>query len=261
MSTAGPRRADRVRPTAVPALIALLAAHAAACAPAPLTPAGARVALLPAPASGCALVAALRGSAGYNGRSGETNAADVGIYLRNQAAERGADALVITSRRVGAPGADGDSLSQPRGAASGGCPNCISVTANAYRCPSPRAAPVIASVAAPPDPPTPPASPPPAAAPTPAIDADAPFSAKAAEAALAAAVESARRCHVAGSPTGDARVKVTFATTGDVVYAEADDPFAGTPLGACIARKFLNARVPPFSGGPRVLSATVRIDE
>ena len=99
----------------IPRLIALSALGA--CAPAPLTQArcararwshdALRVA---APRSRCCA-----GSAGYNGRSGETNAADVAIYLRNQAAERGGDTLVITSQQVGS-GDGGDSLSTPRGA-------------------------------------------------------------------------------------------------------------------------------------------------
>jgi hypothetical protein len=212
----------------------------AACAASPLTPAGARVELTRAPRAGCALVAMVRGTAGYNGRSAETNAADVEIYLRNQAGERGGDALVITSRQIGAAG-DGDTLSQPRGAmVSGGCPNCVAMTASAYRCP---AAPVAAIAA-------------------PVPDRDPPFAAKAAEAALAAAAESARRCRTAGGPTGEARVRVTFATTGDVVYSEVDgEPFAGSAAGECIARKFRNARVPPFVGAARSLATTVRLDE
>jgi hypothetical protein len=198
-----------------------------------------------APGAGCALVAALRGSSGYNGRSGETNAADVEIYLKNQAAEHGGDALVITSRRLGASD-ESDTLSQPRGAAvSGGCPNCIAVTANAYRCPvtAPHPAPSAAPVAA-------------------AAETDPPFAAKAAEAALAAAAASARACRIKGGPTGEARVTVTFAATGDVVYSEAEGPpFAGSATGECVARKFRNARVPPFSGEARSLTATVRIEE
>jgi hypothetical protein len=218
----------------------------AACAPPARSPAGAHVAVVAAPASGCALVTTLRGSAGYNGRSGDVNAADVEHYLRNQAALQGGDAIVITSRRLGARGADADSLSQPRGAAvSGGCPNCVEMAAYAYRCPSQVAA----------------APPVPRSAATTA-DQDPPFSAKAADAALSAAAESARRCRVAGGPTGEARVKVTFAGTGDVVYTEVvNDPFAGTPAGECVARKFKNARVPAFSGASRSVETAVRIEE
>ena len=233
---------------AVPVLALLTA-----CAPPALTPAGARVAVVTAPEGGCALVAMLRGSAGYNGRSGETNVADVEHYLRNQAAAQGGDAIVITSRLLGARGADGDTLSQPRGAAvSGGCPNCVAMTANAYRCASRHGATAVAATHAPPPLPT-------SAA---AVDQDPPFSAKAADAALAAAAESARRCRAAGAAAGEARVKVTFAGTGDVVYAEVlSDPVAGTPVGECVARKFRNARVPAFSGAAKSVETTVRVEQ
>ena len=239
MATLEMERRASIAPLALAAL--------AACAPAPLSPAGVHVQVVAAARAGCALVATLRGSAGYNGRSGETNAADVEIYLRNQAAERGGDALVITSRQLGT-GDGGDSLSTPRGAGvSGGCPNCVSMTASAYRCQAPT-----------------PAAPSAAAGPkqAPATEPDPPFSAKAADAALAAAAESARRCQAAGGPTGEARVSVTFAGTGDVVYAEVEgEPFADSPTAACIARKMRNARVPPFAGEARSLTTTVRLGE
>ncbi len=203
---------------------------------------------MPAPGDGCALVAELRGSAGYNGRSGETNAADVEIYLRNQAAERGGTALVITSRRRGTND-DGDTLSQPRGAAvSGGCPNCIAMTASAYRCSSPVSPPAPTASVAPVAAPAHTAAAPSHAAD--AVDTDPPFATKAAEAALAAAASSARACRTEGGPTGEARVKVTFATTGDVVYSEAEGaPFAGSPTGECLARKFKNARAAVLGRG------------
>jgi hypothetical protein len=216
------------------------------CAPAPLTPAGARVTLSGARPknknAGCALVATLRGSAGYNGRSGETNAAGVEAYLRNQAAERGGDTLVITSRQLGA-GGDGETLSLPRGASvSGGCPNCVSMTGEAYRCAATSAPLPAATTAAP--------------------AGDPAFADKAAEAALAAAAESARSCRRAGGPTGEARVKVTFATTGDVVYSEVEgEPFAGSATGECVAHKFRNAHVPPYGGAARSFTATVKLDE
>jgi hypothetical protein len=57
-------------------------------------------------------------------------------------------------------------------------------------------------------------------------------------------------------------VRVTFAGTGDVVYSEVEDPpFAGTAAGECVARKFRNARVPPFEGEARSLRATVRLGD
>jgi hypothetical protein len=187
-------------------------------------------------------VATLRGSAGYNGRSGDTNEEGVEAYLRNQAAAKGGDTLVYISRQRGAVG-DGDTLSQPRGAAvTGGCPNCVSMTASAYRCAAASAPATAASTAAP--------------------AADPPFPEKAAAAALAAASESARASCPPGGPGGEARVKVTFATSGDVVYAEVvGGPFSSRPAGECVARRFRNAHLPPFSGEARTLSAVVRLGE
>lgn len=200
---------------------------ASGCAPAELTPAGARVAVSRAPGAGCVRVAEVAASAGYNGGSAGTNAAAVEVALRNDAARAAADAIVITSRRLGA--AQGaDALSRTSGATvSGGCPNCVAMTASAYRCPA----------AAPPKPPAAPA-----------------FAEEAAEAALAAAADSARGC----GAQGEVRVRVTFATTGDVVYAEVEgEPFAGTAAGDCVARKLRNAHVPAFAGGARSLSRTL----
>ena len=86
-----------------------------------------------------------------------------------------------------------------------------------------------------------------------------PFSEKAAEAALAAAAESASRCAAKDAPAGEAQVKVTFATTGDVVYVEVlGEGFAGSLAGECVARKFRNARVPAFAGEARSLVKGVR---
>lgn len=199
------------------------------CAPAELTPLGARVEVARAPGAGCTKVASVSSSAGYNGRSAEANLAGVSAALRNQAALRGGDAVVITSQTLGAsPGGD-----RRRGAiGSGGCPNCVAMTADAYRCPT---------------------SPKPQAV-APAVD---PF-VQAAAAAFAAATESARRCAPPGSTPGEAKVRVTFAPSGDVVYAEVEgERFTGTALGACVAGKLRNMRVPPFSGGARSREETV----
>jgi hypothetical protein len=230
-----------------------LALALGACTPLVLTPGGAAVEERPRPTPGCTLVASLRGSAGYNGKAAEVNEADVGIYLRNEAAARGAQAIVITSRRRGAAG-DGDTLSQPRGASvTGGCPNCIAVTADAYRCPSVSAGATPAS-AAPSIRPAPSAS----AAPREA----AAFSEAAAEAALAAASRSAHACVPEGTIANAAEVQIalTFATTGDVVFAEVTrGSFVGTPIGDCMARKFRNASVPPFSGEARSLTTSFKL--
>lgn len=237
---------------------------AAACAPAEISPAGARVDVRAAVGAGCKRVAELRASAGYNGRSGEANEAGVLASLRNDAALKNADAIVIRERTHGAPTVD--SLSQSPGATqSGGCPNCVSMRADAYRCPS-AAAPSAAvrasaapSASAAPGSSTPlPVAPGPSSAAASSAD-DARFSV-AADAAIAAVEERARECIAADAPRGEARLRVTFAPTGDVVYAElVGAPFEGTPAGACIAAKARNAHVPAFAGAARTLTKTLRL--
>ena len=164
--------------------------------------------------------------------------ATVEVYLRNEAAARGGDWLVYTSRRLGAVSTD--TLSAPTGAMqSGGCPNCVAMAGDVFLCGA--AAPPAASAPAPP--------------PTRASGA-------AMDAAIAAASGSARQCWARGGPTGEARVKVTFAATGTWVYIEVEnDPFAGTAVGDCIARKFRNAHVPPWKGASESRSARVRVGE
>jgi hypothetical protein len=220
-----------VRPAALAAAAAL-----AACAPLQLSPGGARVEVVAAAPFACGRVGHVEGSAGYNGRGQDSNLAAVEVYLRNEAAARGGDRLVYTSRRLGV--ALSDTLSAPTGAMqSGGCPNCVAMAADVYRCGA-----AAAPASAPP--------PPPAQASGVALDA-----------AIAAASESARRCREKDGPAGEARVRVTFAATGDVVYTEVEnEPFAGTPVADCIARKFRNAHVPPWNGGPESRSASVRFD-
>jgi hypothetical protein len=221
----------------VKARAAILGLAFLGCAPTELTPAGARVEVASAPRAGCALVAPVRASAGYNGRSAEANTAGAEAALRNDAAARGGDLLVIRSREAGAAPVDPRSAS--RGPiSSGGCPDCVTLTGDAYRCPA-------------------------ASTPQPAASGQQPATdgfATAASAALSAAAEAARRCVPAGSAGGEAKVRVTFAASGDVVYAEVEgEPFAGTAAGACVAAKLRNAHVPPFAGEPRSVERALKI--
>jgi predicted Zn finger-like uncharacterized protein len=96
-----------------------------------------------------------------------------------------------------------------------------------------------------------------AAAPAPAAGGgDGPaFDRAAAISALSAAASSAQSCKRADGPTGSGRIAVTFAPSGNATTANVEGPpFAGTPVGGCVAARFRGTRVPAFGGA----SVTVR---
>lgn len=93
-----------------------------------------------------------------------------------------------------------------------------------------------------------------------AFDGYTPFSRDSALSALSVAATSAARCRSTEGPFGTARVAVTFAPNGNVTTAVVEGPpFAGTPVGSCIALTFREARVSPFSGAPVTVRKSVRI--
>ena len=109
----------------------------------------------------------------------------------------------------------------------------------------------------------------PTTAPTPTATAETPppsgggaeFNRAAASSALNAAAGSARGCKKPDGPTGTAKVKVTFAPSGNVTTSQVQGaPFAGTPVGGCIAAAFRSAKVPPFEGSPVSVSKSVTIN-
>ena len=104
------------------------------CAPAPLTPAGARVELARRRGPGCALLAHAARVGRLQRPLGRDQRRGVETYLRNQTAERGASVLVIPHLGVGRSGGRATSegrlpLPAARRVTSGGCPNCIAMTA------------------------------------------------------------------------------------------------------------------------------------
>jgi len=109
-----------------------------------------------------------------------------------------------------------------------------------------------------------PATPPPTAtatAETPPAGGGAEFNRAAASSALFAAAGAAKGCKKADGPTGQAKVKVTFAPSGNVTTSQVQGaPFAGTPVGGCIAAAFRSAKVPPFEGSPVSVSKSVTIN-
>jgi hypothetical protein len=81
---------------------------------------------------------------------------------------------------------------------------------------------------------------------------------QAASAALSEAAANARSCKSSTSPSGVARVSVTFTSTGQATSAYvAGAPFAGTLEGKCIAAKFRAAQIPPYSGDDVTLRKNV----
>jgi hypothetical protein len=72
-------------------------------------------------------------------------------------------------------------------------------------------------------------------------------------AAFAEGEAKAKSCLGATSPTGVARISVTFAPSGEAVGAVVSgSPFANTLEGQCMAAKFRTLHVPPFAG-PEVI--------
>jgi cytoskeletal protein RodZ len=88
----------------------------------------------------------------------------------------------------------------------------------------------------------------------------APFSVSAAQVALTQAATNSAGCKKPDGPTGSGKVQVTFATSGRVTTANVQGPpFAGTPVGGCVAGVFRRAKVPPFAGNPVTVSKSFAI--
>jgi hypothetical protein len=84
------------------------------------------------------------------------------------------------------------------------------------------------------------------------------FDRAAAAAALNEATALAATCRGAEDPTGIAKVVVSFAPSGRATRAlVSGPPFAGTPVGGCIASKFRAAQVPAFDGELVTVTKTV----
>ena len=108
---------------------------------------------------------------------------------------------------------------------------------------------------APPDPPPPAALdlPPPSERPA--------LSRGAAMATLSSAASSAMACKRPGGPTGAGTANITFSPDGPVKSVAISPPFAGTPVGQCVATVFRAAHVPPFSGSAFTLPKSFQIPE
>jgi len=75
-----------------------------------------------------------------------------------------------------------------------------------------------------------------------------PFDSAAASAAISSALERASSCRTPSDPSGALTATLTYAPSGRVTTALVTGPFAGTPVGGCVAGHLRSARVPAFSG-------------
>jgi hypothetical protein len=88
----------------------------------------------------------------------------------------------------------------------------------------------------------------------------APFDRSAAATSINALKGAAQGCKQPDGPQGHARVSITFAPSGRVTVATiSGPPFAGTPVGGCVAATFRRASVPPFSGANVTVHTSVAI--
>ncbi len=77
------------------------------------------------------------------------------------------------------------------------------------------------------------------------------FDEQQAQVVLVRAAKNAAQCtDIAGKdqPRGEATVTVTFAPKGRSTKANINEPFAGTPIGNCVVRAFVDIIIPPFDG-------------
>lgn len=105
---------------------------------------------------------------------------------------------------------------------------------------------------------TAPVTPPPVAIPP---DQRAPLNRGAALAALGSAASTATSCKREGGPSGSGSASVTFSPDGPVKSVTVSAPFAGTPVGQCVANAFRGAHVPPFSGSSVTLPKSFQIPQ
>jgi len=78
---------------------------------------------------------------------------------------------------------------------------------------------------------------------------------------LSAAATAVQSCKKPDGPTGQGRIAVTFANNGQATTANLEGPpFAGTPVGGCVAARFRGTHVPAFGGAPVTVHKTFNIN-
>jgi hypothetical protein len=69
-------------------------------------------------------------------------------------------------------------------------------------------------------------------------------------AACALALVPVSVCRQPNDPSGAGHVTVTFAPSGNVIFAEIDQPpFKGTSTGTCLVALFMKVKIAPYCGG------------
>jgi hypothetical protein len=77
--------------------------------------------------------------------------------------------------------------------------------------------------------------------------------------ALAAGLAKAASCHNRGDPTGAATVTLSISPSGQVLSVTVAPPFATTFTAECIRNALVDAKCPPFQGGPGRLVHSISI--
>jgi serine/threonine protein kinase len=88
-----------------------------------------------------------------------------------------------------------------------------------------------------------------------------PFNRGAALSQLNASASRAAGCRKPSGPSGSGRATITFGNDGAARGVVISAPFAGTPVGSCVAAAFRGIHVPPFTGSPVTLPWSFRIAE
>jgi hypothetical protein len=98
-------------------------------------------------------------------------------------------------------------------------------------------------------------------APAPAAGGSGDFDRAAALSTLSAAASAAQACKKSDGPTGQGRIAVTYGNNGQATTANLEGPpFAGTPVGGCVAARFRGTHVPAFAGAPITVHKTFNIN-
>lgn len=87
------------------------------------------------------------------------------------------------------------------------------------------------------------------------------FPLDAAVSSMKLAASFAGDCSATSGPSGSGTADVTFEKDGHVSSVALSEPFAGTPVGECVASKFRRVTIPAFANGPRVTKKSFEVPQ